>query len=172
MAIACAAPTCTSRSTAACQYWCSVVRWSSRDLLNQCFKVFHVGLAPAAQFYRSPWGGLSFARVFQCSAVRLCDQVTVCGLPEVFHVSPVHLDRDRSRRYMYVRVVRSCQRSIGSVLTSSKRRHMACCCVCMQVNETGHTLRLNKLPSRSPASPSGALFNSRKYRRFFSEPTF
>ena len=37
-------------------------------------------------------------------------------------------------------VLRSCQRSIGSVSTASKRRHMpgAWCCVCMQVNETGH----------------------------------
>ena len=56
-----------------------------------------------------------------------------------------HLDRDRSRRYMYVRVVRSCQRSIGSVSTSSERRLMACGCVGMQVKETRHAQRLNML---------------------------
>ena len=47
-------------------------------------------------------------------------QATACGLPEVFHVSS----------------------------TASKRRHMAWCCVCMQVNETGHAQRLNTLKQR------------------------
>ena len=45
-------------------------------------------------------------------------------------------------------VARSCQRSIGSVSTASKRRHMAWCCVCMHVNETGHAQRLNMLKER------------------------
>ena len=90
-----------------------------------------------------------------------------------------------------LRVVRSCQRSIGSVSTASKRRHMAWCCVCMRVNETGHAQRLNMLKQRPrkwffrkevdflsslafvvnlvrsydrpPASPSGALFISNVY---------
>ena len=56
---------------------------------------------------------------------------------------------DRARRSSPV--VRSCQRSIGSVSTAtcaSKRRHMAWCCVCMQVNETGHAQRLNMLKQR------------------------
>ena len=47
-----------------------------------------------------------------------------------------------------LRVVQSCGRSIGSVSNSSKRRHMACCCVCSQVNETGHAQRLNVLKQR------------------------
>ena len=77
----------------------------------------------------------------------LVQQATACGLPEVFHVSP----RDRSRSIARVDppVVRAiCQRSIGSVSTASKRRHMAWCCVCMQVNETGHAQRLNMLKQR------------------------
>ena len=45
-------------------------------------------------------------------------------------------------------MARSCQRSIGSVSTASKRRHMAWCCVCMHVNETGHAQRLNMLKER------------------------
>ena len=53
---------------------------------------------------------------------------------------------DRARRSSPV--VRSCQRSIGSVSTTSKRRHMAWCCVYMQVNETGHAQRLNMLKQR------------------------
>ena len=51
---------------------------------------------------------------------------------------------DRARRSSPV--VPSCQRSIGSVSTASKRRHMAWCCV--QVNETGHAQRLNMLKQR------------------------
>ena len=81
----------------------------------------------------------------------LVQQATACGLPEVFHVSP----RDRSRSIArvdppVVRAIcqRSCQRSIGSVSTASKRRHMAWCCVCMQLNETGHAQRLNMLKQR------------------------
>ena len=34
------------------------------------------------------------------------------------------------------------------VSNASKRRHMAWCCVCMQVNETGHAQRLNMLKQR------------------------
>ena len=82
---------------------------------------------------------------------------------------------DRARRSSPV-VRAICQRSIGSVSTASKRRHMAWCCVCMQVNETGHAQRLNTLKQRPrkwffreevdflsslidlPASPSGAIF--------------
>ena len=30
----------------------------------------------------------------------------------------------------------------------TRRRHMAWCCVCMQVNETGHAQRLNMLKER------------------------
>ena len=49
-------------------------------------------------------------------------------------------------------MVRSCQRSIGSarVSCSSKRRHIAiaCCCVCMQVKDTGHAQRLNMFKQR------------------------
>ena len=71
-------------------------------------------------------------------------QATACGLPEVFHVSP----RSRSIARRSSPVVRSCQRSIGSVSTTSKRRHMAWCCVFMQVNETGHAQRLNMLKQR------------------------
>ena len=54
---------------------------------------------------------------------------------------------DRARRSSPV-VRAICQRSIGSVSTASKRRHMAWCCVCMQVNETGHAQRLNTLKQR------------------------
>ena len=54
---------------------------------------------------------------------------------------------DRARRSSPV-VRAICQRSIGSVSTASKRRHMAWCCVCMQVNETGHAQRLNMLKQR------------------------
>ena len=69
----------------------------------------------------------------------LVQQATACGLPEVFHVSP------RSRSIAPVDLRPWCQRSIGSVSTASKRRHIAWCCVCMQVNETGHAQRLNML---------------------------
>ena len=72
----------------------------------------------------------------------LVQQATACGLPEVFHVSP------RSRSIARVDLRPWCQRSIGSVSTASKRRHMAWCCVCMQVNETGHAQRLNTLKQR------------------------
>ena len=76
----------------------------------------------------------------------LVQQATACGLPEVFHVSPrIAIDRAR-RSSPVVRAI--CQRSIGSVSTASKRRHMAWCCVCMQVNETGHAQRLNTLKQR------------------------
>ena len=51
---------------------------------------------------------------------------------------------DRARRSSPV--ARSCQRSIGSVSTANKRRHMAWCCA--QVNETGHAQRLNMLKER------------------------
>ena len=56
------------------------------------------------------------------SATGAVDQASKRGLPEVFHVSPVAIDR------VDLRVGRSCQRSIRSVLTASKRRHndMAC----------------------------------------------
>ena len=74
----------------------------------------------------------------------MVQQATACGLPEVFHVSP----RSRSIARRSSPVVRSCQRSIGSVSTTSKRRHMAWCCVYMQVNETGHAERLNMLKQR------------------------
>ena len=55
---------------------------------------------------------------------------------------------DRARTSRSSPVARSCQRSIGSVSTASKRRHMAWCCVCMHVNETGHAQRLNMLKER------------------------
>ena len=56
---------------------------------------------------------------------------------------------DRARRSSpVVRAICHFQRSIGSVSTASKRRHMAWCCVCMQVNETGHAQRLNMLKQR------------------------
>ena len=78
----------------------------------------------------------------------LVQQATACGWPEVFHVSP----RSRSIARVDLRwwpVVRAiCQRSIGSVSTASKRRRMAWCCVCMQVNQTGHAQRLNMLKQR------------------------
>ena len=78
----------------------------------------------------------------------LVQQATACGLPEVFHVSP----RSRSIAHVLVDLRRAggaiCQRSIGSVSTASKRRHMAWCCVCMHVNETGHAQRLNMLKER------------------------
>ena len=77
----------------------------------------------------------------------LVQQATACGLPEVFHVSPRSIAIDRARRSSPV-VRAICQRSIGSVSTASKRRHMAWCCVCMQVNETGHAQRLNTLKQR------------------------
>ena len=54
---------------------------------------------------------------------------------------------DRARRSSPV-VREICQRSIGSVSTASKRRHMAWCCVCMQVNETERAQRLNMLKQR------------------------
>ena len=38
--------------------------------------------------------------------------------------------------------------AIGSVSTANKRRRMAWCCVCMQVNDTGHAQRLNMLKER------------------------
>ena len=75
----------------------------------------------------------------------LVQQATACGLPEVFHVSSIAIDRER-RSLPVVRAI--CQRSIGSVSTASKRRHMAWCCVCMQVNETGHAQRVNMLKER------------------------
>ena len=75
----------------------------------------------------------------------LVQQATACGLPEVFHVSP------RSRSIAHVDLRRwcdQCQRSIGSVSTASKRRHIAWCCVCMHVNEAGHAQRLNMFKER------------------------
>ena len=54
---------------------------------------------------------------------------------------------DRARRSSPV-VRAICQRSIGSVSTASKRRHMAWCRVCMQVNETERAQRLNMLKQR------------------------
>ena len=77
----------------------------------------------------------------------LVQQATACSLPEVFHVSP----RSRSIAHVDLLVVLRRwrdQRSIGSVSTASKRRHMAWCCVCMHVNETGHAQRLNMLKER------------------------
>ena len=55
---------------------------------------------------------------------------------------------DRARRSSPV-VRAISQRSIGSVSTASKRRHMAWCCVCMQVNETGHAQRLNDVETKT-----------------------
>ena len=76
----------------------------------------------------------------------LVQQATACGLPEVFHFfTSIAIDRAR-RSSPVVRAI--CQRSIGSVSTASKGRHMAWCCVCMQVNETGHAQRLNMLKQR------------------------
>ena len=102
---------------------------------EQCLRLLHASRSTASTGSRSTGAASNRA----------------CGLPEVFHVSP----RSRSiARELRVRrsspVVRAiCQRSIGSVSTASKRRHMAWCCVCMQVNETGHAQRLNMLkPSR------------------------
>ena len=58
-----------------------------------------------------------------------------------------HLDRDRSRRYMYARVVRSCQRSIRSVLTSSKRLTWpAVACVCKSMKLGIHSVWTNFTP--------------------------
>ena len=77
----------------------------------------------------------------------LVQQATACGLPFAGSVSCfTSIAIDRARRSSPV--ARSCQRSIGSVSTANKRRHMAWCCVCMQVNETGHAQRLNMLKER------------------------
>ena len=74
----------------------------------------------------------------QCSAlVRSSNGARFAGSVSCF--TSIAIDR-----VDHLRVVRLCQRSIESVSTS-KRRHMACCCVCMQVNETGHAQRLNML---------------------------
>ena len=45
-------------------------------------------------------------------------------------------------------VVRSCQRSIGKCFDCKQTTSHAWCCVCMQVNETGHAQRLNMLKQR------------------------
>ena len=74
----------------------------------------------------------------------LVQQATACGLPEVFHVSP------RPRSIARVDLRRWCDQMHASDrsevfrdrLHASKRRHMARCCVCMQVNETGHAQRM------------------------------
>ena len=58
-----------------------------------------------------------------------------------------HLDRDRSRAQIFAGG--AIMPAIGSVSTANKRRHMAWCCVCMQVNDTGHAQRLNMLKERS-----------------------
>ena len=58
-----------------------------------------------------------------------------------------HVYRHRSPRVDLGEVVRACQRSIGSVSTASKRRHMHGV-ACIQVNETGHAQRLNMLKQR------------------------
>ena len=77
----------------------------------------------------------------------LVQQATACGLRFAGSVSCfTSIAIDRARRSSPV--ARSCQRSIGSVSTANKRRHMAWCCVCMQVNETGHAQRLNMLKER------------------------
>ena len=80
----------------------------------------------------------------------LVQQATACGLPEVFHVSP------RSRSIAHVLLVVDLRRAGGAIMpaidrkcfAASKRRHMAWCCVCMHVNETGHAQRLNMLKER------------------------
>ena len=67
----------------------------------------------------------------------LVQQATACGLPEVFHVSP------RSRSIAHVLV--DLRRAGGAIMPAidrkcfdcKQRRHMAWCCVCMHVNETG-----------------------------------
>ena len=120
--------------TAACQYGCSAVQWwSNRDL--------RVGLAPAAQFDRSPWGAFVLcSRVFYCSA-QVRSSSEVCRKCFMFHV---HLDCDRSRRSTCGAIMPVIDRECFDF----KRHHVACCCVCMQVNEAGHAQRLNMLTQR------------------------
>ena len=59
-----------------------------------------------------------------------------------------HLDRDRSRVDLRRWCDHASDRSEVFRLHASKRRHMAWCCACMQVNETGHAQRLNMLKQR------------------------
>ena len=58
-----------------------------------------------------------------------------------------HLDRDRSRAQIF--------RAGGAIMPAIDRKCFDCkqktshwCCVCMQVNETGHAQRLNMLKER------------------------
>ena len=58
----------------------------------------------------------------------------------MFHV---HLDRDRSRRSTCGTIMPATDRYRKCF--DFKRRHMACCCVCMQVNEAEHPQRLKNM---------------------------
>ena len=113
------------------------------------YKVFQVGLAPAAQFDRPGVHALSFVLASSNAVhavrrrVRSTNRARFAGCVSCFiSVSINRVD---------VLVCRSTcgaimpARSIGSSSTSSssKQRHMACCCVCMQVNETEHAQCLN-----------------------------
>ena len=76
----------------------------------------------------------------------LVQQATACGLPEVFHVSP------RSPSIARVDLRPWCEQYASDrsevYCFDCKRRHMAWCSVCMQVNETGHAQHLNMLKQR------------------------
>ena len=70
----------------------------------------------------------------------------VCGLPEVFHVSP----RSRSIARVDLRRWRdhASDRSEVFRLQTKDVTWPGVACVCMQVNETGHAQRLNMLKER------------------------
>ena len=78
---------------------------------------------------------------------RASNRVRFAGSVSCF--TSIAIDRARTSRSSQRRWRdHASDRSIGSVSTASKRRHMAWCCVCMHVNETGHAQRLNMLKER------------------------
>ena len=100
--------------------------WLSR-LGEQCLRLLHASRSTASTGSRST--GAASNRVRFAGSVSCFTSIAIAR-----------------RSLPVVRAI--CQRSIGSVSTASKRRHMAWCCVCMQVNDTGHAQRLNTLKQR------------------------
>ena len=69
----------------------------------------------------------------------LVQQATACGLRFAGSVSCfTSIAIDRARRSSPV--ARSCQRSIGSVLTANKRRHIGVACVCKSMKLGMHSV--------------------------------
>ena len=72
----------------------------SRSTVSRCFKVFHVGLAPAAQFNRSPIV-LSLGHPVQCSAlVQSSNRAQFAGSVSCF--TSIAIDRVDTCMYAYV----------------------------------------------------------------------